>query len=241
LCTVIVLQRPGAAWPLLLAANRDERMDRPWDPPRRHWLDRPGVLAGRDRTGGGTWMGLNDDGVVAAVLNRSGSLGPARGKRSRGDLPLLALEKTDAASAAAAIAARDAGDYRSFNMVIADRGQAFFLRGLEAGHPQVSPLSAGLHMVTAHDPDDSTSARTARYLQRLRAAAAPRPDVNDWEAWKALIADASGPVGSELNVPARDGFGTVCSSLLALPQAGAPIWLFAAGAPDRVAFAAVKG
>ena len=77
MCTVVVLVRPGHAWPLMLAANRDERLDREWDPPGDYGPDYPGVIAGRDRSGGGTWMGVNRHGVVATVLNRQGSLGPA--------------------------------------------------------------------------------------------------------------------------------------------------------------------
>ena len=91
MCTVILLRRPGHTWPLLMAANRDERIDRAWDPPAAHWPDRPGIVGGRDRSAGGTWMAANGAGVVAAVLNRPGSLGPAPGKRSRGELPLVAL------------------------------------------------------------------------------------------------------------------------------------------------------
>lgn len=63
MCTVVALVRPGR---VLLAANRDERIDRPWDPPAEYW---PGILGGRDRTAGGTWMALNKAGVVATVLN----------------------------------------------------------------------------------------------------------------------------------------------------------------------------
>ena len=125
---MITLQRPGHPWPLLLAANRDEQLDRPWDSPAQHWPGRPGVVAGRDRLGGGTWMGLNRVGLVAAVLNRPGSLGPAPGKRSRGELPLLALEHTQAASAASAVAQLEGAAYRSFNMVIADRNSVWFVR-----------------------------------------------------------------------------------------------------------------
>ena len=44
MCTVVLLHRPGHAWPLLLAAIRDERIDRAWDPPAAHWPDRPGVV-----------------------------------------------------------------------------------------------------------------------------------------------------------------------------------------------------
>ena len=239
MCTVVTLSRPGHAWPLVLAANRDELLARPWQPPAAHWPDRPGVIAGRDATGGGTWMGVNRAGLVAAVLNRPGSLGPAPGKSSRGDLPLLALEHDDAAEAARAIAALDAGDYRTFNMVIADRARVIFLRGLGAGRPEAIPLAPGVHMVTASDVDDLASPRIARHLPRFAAAAPPEPARTGWAAWEALLADRSGPPGTELTVPPHGGFGTVCSSLLALPASGAPIWLFTAGAPDKAPFQAV--
>src|SRR6195952_3837789 len=133
MCTVVVLIRPGHAWPLMLAANRDERLDRAWDLPGEYWPERPGVVAGRDRLGGGTWMGVNRHGVVAAVLNRQGSLGPAAGKRSRGELPLMALAGSSATAAAEALAQHDAAQWRSFNLVLAGRAGAIFLRGLGAG------------------------------------------------------------------------------------------------------------
>src|SRR5438270_5185907 len=105
-------------------------LDRPWDPPAAYWPERPGVVAGRDRSGGGTWMGVNRHGVVATVLNRPGSLGPAAGKRSRGELPLMALAASSTEAAGATVAELDAGQYRTFNMVLADRDGAIFVRGL---------------------------------------------------------------------------------------------------------------
>ncbi|MEJ0015079.1 MAG: NRDE family protein [Acetobacteraceae bacterium] len=234
MCTVVVLVRPGHAWPLLLAANRDEMLERAWDPPAAYWPEQPDVVAGRDRSGGGTWMGVNRAGVVAAVLNRPGSLGPAAGKRSRGELPLLALGQSTAEDAAAAIASLDAGAWRSFNMVLADRSGAIFVRGLGYGRPEAQKLAPGLHMVTAHDPDDPDSPRVARHLGRFRAAPAPEP--GDWRAWQALLADRGGEPGEQLNVVPRGGFGTVCSSLVALPLGEPAIWLFAAGAPHEAAF-----
>lgn len=234
MCTVVLLIRPGHPWPLVLAANRDEMLDRAWDTPGAHWPDRPGVIAGRDHSAGGTWMGVNDAGVVAAVLNRPGSLGPAVGKRSRGELPLLALEHRRAADAAAAIGQVDAGAWRSFNLVVADRTGAFFVRGLGHGRPEAMPLAPGLHMVTAHDPDDPDSPRVARHLERFRSAEPPTP--TNWQAWQRLIADQAGGPGEQLNVALRGGFGTVCSSLLALPVEGGCVWLFAAGPPDAAPF-----
>jgi len=235
MCTVVVLLRPGDAWPVLMAANRDERVDREWDPPGAHWPERPGVVAGRDRTAGGTWLGMNRHGVAAAVLNRQGTLGPAAGKRSRGELPLLALEQPTALAAVGAIAALDAGEWRGFNMVVADGHGAHFIRGLGSGHPEVEALPAGLSMVTAHDPNDPDSPRVARHLERFRAAVAPEPP--DWAGWRAVLADDTGPGGTEINIPPRGGFGTVSSSLIALGAWAE--WRFAAGAPHVADYAPV--
>jgi hypothetical protein len=240
-CTVILLRRPGHEWPLLVAANRDEKLDRDWDAPAAHWPDRPGVVGGRDRTGGGTWMAMRG-GLVAAVLNRPGSLGPAPGKRSRGDLPLMALEAATAGEAAARIAALDAGDWRPFNMVVADATHAVFLRGLGEGAPQPVPLGAGIAMVTAHDPNDLTSPRTRRHLPRFRAAAPPDPEAGDWAGWETLLSDQTqdeNGIGSALNVPPVAGFGTVCASLVALGAGGGRIWRFSPRPPAPGGFAAI--
>ena len=234
MCTVVVLFRPDHAWPIVLVANRDESIDRAWDPPAAWWPDHPGVIAGRDRTAGGTWMGVNAHGVTAGVLNRPGSLGPAAGKRSRGELPLRALERTTRAAAVDAIAALDSGLWRGFNLVIADRTGATFLRGAGHGHPVAIPLTPGVSMITAHDPNDADSPRVARHLARFQTASAPEPE--RWEAWQAILSDRTGQAGEQINVEARGGFGTVCSSLLAISAEGEPVWLFAAGAPDRAPF-----
>lgn len=237
MCTVVVLIRPGHDAPVMLAANRDENLARAWDSPGPWWPDHPGTVGGRDREGGGTWLGVNRDGVIAAVLNRPGSLGPAPGKRSRGELPLLALAHATAGAAADAIAALDAGAWRAFNMVIADRCGAMFVRGLGQGRPQVLALPPGVSMVTAHDPNDLDSPRVARHLPRFRAA--PSPDTDEWRAWRALLADRAGGPGAEINVTARGGFGTGSSALIALPRDGAPSWLFAPGPPDATEYGPV--
>jgi hypothetical protein len=128
MCTLVVMRRPGSAWPLLVAANRDELASRPARPPGRHWPDRADVVAGLDVQAGGSWLGINDYGVIAGVLNRVGTLGPAAGKRSRGELVLEALDHADAAAGAAALADLDPDAYRPFNLVVADARDAFWLR-----------------------------------------------------------------------------------------------------------------
>jgi hypothetical protein len=150
-------------------------------------------------------------------------------------LPLLSLAHPSAGEAAAAIAALDAGGWRSFNLVVADPHGAVFIRGLGHGYPEALPLAPGLHMVTAHDPDDPESPRVARHLGRFKEA-----EPGDWRSWQEILADRTGQAGEQINVIPRGGFGTVCSSLLALPQAGRPVWLFAAGPPHEAPFVPVR-
>jgi uncharacterized protein with NRDE domain len=215
-----------------LAANRDELIHRPWEPPGAHWPDHPGIIAGLDKTAGGTWMGLNAHGVMAAILNRHGSLGPAPGKLSRGELPLLALEYSTAAAAAAAIANIDASAYRSFNLIIADATAAFFCAGLEHGQPHITELGHGTTMITAGEPNDRSIPRIARHLPKFQAAA--------FEDWKTLLADNTPPLASALNIPATNGFATVSAAVMALPKTGTPAWEFCPGPPDQSKFEPVN-
>jgi hypothetical protein len=187
---------------------------RPWLPPAAHWAGQPDVIGGMDTLAGGTWLAVNAAGVVAGVLNRTGSLGPHAGKRSRGELPLLALRHSSAAAGAAALATLDAAEWRSFNCVIADSDTAFFVRGLGAGRVTSMPLPPGFTIVTASDPNDLTHPRVGRYLPLFEAA--PPPEPPDWGTWPALLADRQGPAGASLCVPDTHGFGTTSSTLVAL-------------------------
>jgi hypothetical protein len=88
--------RPDSSWPLLLAAVRDEFLDRPWDPPAAHWPEHPSLVGGRDQAAGGTWLAVRPatdpaGPAVAAVLNGVRLPAPALPRPSRGALPLAAL------------------------------------------------------------------------------------------------------------------------------------------------------
>ncbi|WP_029007045.1 NRDE family protein [Azospirillum halopraeferens] len=253
MCSVIILRRPDAPYPVVLGANRDEMADRPWKPPGRHWADRPNVVAGLDELAGGSWLGLNDEGVVAAVLNRTGTLGPLAGKRSRGELVLEALDHADAAEAAMALAGLDTRAYRPFNLLIADNRDAYVVmhRGDTPQHrPAVATLGEGLHMVTAVDPDDEADPRIRLYLPLFRAAVPPGPDATgtvDWGGWPALLGSRiweGDSARGAMDFLLPSGFGTSSGALIALPSVDnpdpAPVWHFAAGRPHESPWRAVN-
>jgi len=243
MCTLVLLRRPGHSWPILAAANRDEMAGRPWKAPARHWPDRPEVTAGLDELAQGSWLGVNDHGLMAAILNRVGTLGPAAGKRSRGELVLDALDHADAAEAARALADLDGRAWRPFNMVVADNRDAFWIKSEGDGTVQVAEIPPGLHMISAMDLDDLASPRLAAYLPRFQAAATPDPDAQDWRAWQELMADGGAGLDGEESAAMcflrPNGFGTVSSSLIALSSnhtLSPWLWMFAHKAPDQAPF-----
>jgi uncharacterized protein with NRDE domain len=93
MCTVMLRFAPGTELPLILGAVRDEFADRAWDPPAPHWPSAPGVVGGRDRQAGGTWLAVSPSTLsVAALLNGVRLPPPASGVRpSRGSLVLSTL------------------------------------------------------------------------------------------------------------------------------------------------------
>lgn len=244
MCTLIILRRPGHDWPVLIAANRDEMTDRPWQPPARHWPDRPDVVGGMDELAGGTWLAANDTNVVAAVLNREGSLGPSADKRSRGELVLDAVDHPDAMVAAEALAELDGRAYRSFNLIIADNQNAYWVRGTGDATVTVHEVSAGLHMITSREMNDPDSVRVGRFLPMFRHAEEPDIDADDWSDWERLLRtrlhESVDDPRETMCIVTDKGYGTVSSSLIALPSADHPdrkrVWKFASGRPDAHPF-----
>jgi uncharacterized protein with NRDE domain len=254
MCTVVIARRPNSPWPLLLAANRDELADRACLPPGRHWDDRPDVTGGLDLLGGGSWLGLNDNGVLAAVLNRRGTLGPEPGRRSRGELVLEALEHADAEIAAEMLISLDPAAWRPFNLVVADSSTAWWLRHGGDGAIRAAAIPEGVSLLDSGELNDPHSPRIARYLQPFRdnmpdlGTEAHDDDwtsIDHWSFWPGLLADR-GPSSTdprEAMCVVTDGpYGTRSSSLIALPRFAGEraVWLHADGRPGEAPFLPVE-
>ena len=154
MCTLAVAWRTDPRWPLLAAANRDERLGRPSE----GWALRQGRdgarWAGpRDAKEGGTWIGVGAGGVFAAITNYriASDHYPDPSKRSRGQLVTRALEQGSAAEARAALASVDTALYNPFHLLVADRRSAF-LWWYDGEAFAFEDLMPGLHLVTENSP-----------------------------------------------------------------------------------------
>lgn len=118
MCLIAFAIGASKRWPLVVAANRDEFLDRPTLPLAR-WTSDAGteIFSGRDVRAGGTWMGLTAAGRIAMLTNVRG---PASltGEKSRGELVTRWLDSD--ADAVGFMAQIEAEAYGGFNLVLGD-------------------------------------------------------------------------------------------------------------------------
>lgn len=231
MCTLIALHQPDPRVPLVIAANRDEYLERPAAGPAVRASNGRQILAPLDLRAGGTWLGVSDLGVFAALTNRP-CPEPDRSRRSRGLLVTDALGASTAAEAVSHLAALPASAYNPFNLFVADGLRAFVVAYEQA--PTVTELAPGAHLIGNADPDDRSVPKVARLLEEAeRVAEGPA----EWwlEGLTAVCRshDAeAGPLGSAC-VHAGD-YGTRSSTLLKIAAEPAHSELrFADGPPCR--------
>jgi uncharacterized protein with NRDE domain len=241
MCTLLIARHLAPGWPLVIAANRDEQLTRPWEPP----APLPGhhdVLCPRDTVAGGTWIGVRATGLVVGITNRLGLADFAPARPSRGQLALAALDALTVRAATAAVHGTvAAATHNGFNLLLADASDAVVLSygpstglgALELGGP-----GPAAHVLTnRHDLDHPELADVRAALARALPSTAGVEAL--LEALVPLLAD---------HRPRSDGhaickhgatYGTVCSSIIAVPESGAPRFWFAAGPACVTAFTSI--
>lgn len=117
MCLVLFSYQPDSHMPLVVAANRDEFYARPARSAHL-WSDVPGLLAGRDLSAGGTWLGISMRRRFATVTNFAEDSPTEDAPCSRGALVDGFL---NASSSAHEFAADIHGpDYRGYNLLLWD-------------------------------------------------------------------------------------------------------------------------
>ena len=240
MCLLIALFAPAADVPLLIAANRDELYQRPAEPITVLRAAQPRILGGRDELAGGTWLAVNEHGVVAGLTNQPATArDPAR--RSRGELPLAFTAYPDAKTAVTQVCARlDPAAYNPCWMLVGDR-HALFSVDVSGGHrARAEELPPGRY-VLENAPLRQPSAKQQRVAARVAAL-----DPGQAEAGLAgVLRDhqpAAGPRPAAGGRPARpaeltaacvhtERYGTRSAMIVSVGPAGVPRVSVAAGPP----------
>ncbi len=136
---------------IIIAANRDEFYDRP-SRPVSFWPEAPGLLAGKDLQGGGTWLGITRSGRFAATTNYRDPRSHRNEAPSRGllltdyllgsDTPVDYLEKVR----------RKSVQYNGFNLIVGSTRELYYYSNRNG---QVVSLAQGLYGLSNHLLDTS--------------------------------------------------------------------------------------
>ena len=168
LMCIAYLSLGDPAWPLLIAANRDEFHARPTQA-AGPWTDAPTLMAGRDLQGGGTWMGVTTSGRHALLTNyrEPGHPVPVNAP-SRGLLVRDFLLSHDAPDRWIAALAARSDEWAGFNLIVGDLGETWYL-GNRADARTPRRLGTGRYVLSNHllDTPWPKSARLRASLDHL--------------------------------------------------------------------------
>lgn len=146
MCLLFISYRKTPGFRLVIAANRDEFLVRP-TVPLGYMDSAETVLAGRDITGGGTWLGVSKNRKFGAITNyRDGLLIPGT-PPSRGEILLEFLHgDMDARHFVDCLSTRGER-YNGFNVVLGDGDELYYYSNREA-RPQL--LEPGFYGLSNH-------------------------------------------------------------------------------------------
>jgi uncharacterized protein with NRDE domain len=176
MCLLVVVWHLDPGMPFVVGANRDERLDRPARSMTVLRSSGPRILGGLDEEAGGTWLAVNDHGVVAGLTNRPSPAGRDPAKRSRGELPVALARHTDAASAVEDFTtAFRPTDYNPAWLLVGDRTSLYALDMTGADRPRVEALGPGVHILE-NNPLQAASPKVDHVRALLGDAAALEGD-----------------------------------------------------------------
>ena len=177
MCLIVLAWRASPKARLIVAANRDEFFAR-GAAPAAWWADAPSVLAGRDLSAGGTWLGVTRAGRFAALTNFRDASAPKKdGAPSRGALAADFLKGRASAAGYVRSVQPGAGRYHGFNLLVSDGAELWSFSNVEGDPVRLPPGVRGLSNHLLETPWPKVTAARAR----LEAALADADDAEDLE------------------------------------------------------------
>jgi uncharacterized protein with NRDE domain len=236
MCIFSVIYRVVPECPVFVLTNRDESTERPSAAPGPNTLqNQTRWFGGRDARAGGTWFGVNEHGLLAAITNRKKDAVPPN-PRSRGLLCRDALSHKTAKSAVDWVRhTLEQHEYAGFNLVLLTPSEAWLIEG--ANSTIATQLEPGIHSIS-NGPFPSREDPRVKLAQSLVKKMVD--EESDWHDYVARAKQICSVHASE-NTPGMclhgEKWGTVGSTIAALTGASADAeYHYAPGPPCRTQY-----
>lgn len=174
MCLVLLAWRGHTKYPCVIAANRDELHARP-TAAAHWWQSHPAILAGRDLSAGGTWLGVTRTGRFAALTNYRDPQQRRAPAPSRGELVTsVLLSEDDVAQSLDKLRAVGA-DYNGFNLLFSDGRRLAVYESVVGEGRELGPGIYGLSNHLLDTPWPKVQAAKSRMASALRESAGAEP------------------------------------------------------------------
>ncbi len=227
MCLILLAWQAHPDYRLIVAANRDEFFARP-TAPAHFWPSAPPLLAGKDLSAGGTWLGVTRSGRFAALTNYRDPRKARSGLASRGALVTDFLTGNSDLAGYLQEVQKSGDRYNGFNLLAATDDQLAYCSNVTGEARWLSPGIYGLsnHLLDTPWPKVTTSkSALSQALTRLPEDAdlmrllgnchiypdSQLPDTGVGADWERLLSAA---------FVRSPGYGTRCSTTLTIDRQG---------------------
>lgn len=146
MCLIVFAYEHHPDYKLIFAANRDELYERPTRP-AQFWDTSPPILAGKDCSAGGTWLGINQRGEFGALTNYRDPSIQKEDPPSRGEIiPHFLTQKTNSKSFLKKLH-KNSDRYMGFNVLLGSAEQLFHYSNQQK---QINQIEPGIHGLSNH-------------------------------------------------------------------------------------------
>jgi len=143
MCLILIAWQGHAKHRCVIAANRDELHSRP-TAAAHWWPSQPPILAGRDLSAGGTWLGMTRTGRFAALTNYRGTTERRTDAPSRGALVTSILTSADGIFQTLEYLRGVSADYNGFNLLFSDGERLAVYESMRGAGRELEPGIYGL-------------------------------------------------------------------------------------------------
>jgi uncharacterized protein with NRDE domain len=228
MCLLVFAWKVQPEYDLILAANRDEFLNRPARA-ATFWDEYPELLAGMDIIGGGTWLGVTLDGKFSAITNYRDMTIHKPDAPTRGHLPLDYLKGVKAPMAYIDSIRSDADRFNGFNLILGDKNSIWYYSNIEDVPRELGPGIYGLSNHLLNSPWPKVE-RAKEGLEAIIGSGKP-----DQETLFGILSDRTPAQDNQLPETGldkatekklssafieMDGYGTRSSTVIMLDKSG---------------------
>lgn len=168
MCLILFAYNSHPDYKLILTANRDEFYARPTE--KAHfWAENPNILAGKDLQAGGTWIGVNKNGKLAALTNFRDPANINPDAPSRGALTIDFLKSDLLAKDYLLQLDQNGLAYNGFNLLLMDESGLWCYDNVRRAILQVPTGVHGLSNATLNTPWPKTESAKQQLTELIKA------------------------------------------------------------------------